>query len=52
MEKELRLQIERLQEDRNYNDQMYREVLDQQEHEYEIELQQLMAAAEQELNGE
>lgn len=26
MEKELRLQIERLQEDKNYNDQMYREV--------------------------
>lgn len=27
MEKELRLQIERLQEDNNYNDQMYREVI-------------------------
>lgn len=26
MEKELRVQIERLQEDKNYNDQMYREV--------------------------
>lgn len=26
MEKELRVQIERLQEDKNYNDQMYKEV--------------------------
>lgn len=26
MEKELRAQIDRLQEDKNYNDQMYREV--------------------------
>ncbi|CAM9454212.1 unnamed protein product, partial [Discosporangium mesarthrocarpum] len=52
MEKELRIQIKRLQEDKNYNDQMYKEVLDQQEHEYELELQQLMAAAEQELGLE
>lgn len=31
MEKELRLQIERLQEDKNYNDQMYREVCSSRE---------------------
>jgi hypothetical protein len=49
VEKELRQQIERLYKDAKHNEQMFREVLDQQEHEYETELQQLMAAAQTEL---
>jgi len=49
VEKELRQQIERLYKDAKHNEQMFREVLDQQEHEYETELQQLMAAAQAEL---
>ena len=52
VEKDLRLQIERLHEDAKHNEQMFREVLDQQEHEYETELQQLMAAAQAELTAE
>jgi hypothetical protein len=52
VDRELRVQIERLQEDKKYNDQMYRNVLDQQEEEYEKELQQLMAAAQAELGKE
>lgn len=52
LEKELRQQIDRLHEDAKHNEQTFREVLDQQEHEYEVELQQLMLAAQAELAAE
>ncbi|CAM9256888.1 unnamed protein product [Chrysoparadoxa australica] len=51
-ERSLVTQTERLQDDKNHCDQMYKEVLNQLEEEYEQELQHLMAAAEAELSAE
>lgn len=45
-------QIERLIEEAKSNDNTYREVLDQQEGEYESELKELIAAAEHEILNE
>ena len=52
VEKELRMEIDKLQDDAKHNEQAFKEVLDQQEHEYEKELQQLMEAAQDELSQE
>ncbi len=46
------VQIERLIEEAKSNDNTYREVLDQQEGEYEAELKELIAAAEHEILNE
>jgi hypothetical protein len=46
------MQIERLIEEAKSNDNTYREVLDQQEGEYESELKELIAAAEHEILNE
>ena len=51
-EKSLNVIIHRMKEDAEHNEKMYREVLDQQEDEYEMELQKLMAVAESELKTE
>ena len=42
-------QIARMKDDMDHNEAMYREVLDQQEEEYENELQKLMSVAESDL---
>lgn len=52
IEKELKLEIDRLQDDAKHNEQAFNEVLNQQEQEYEKELQQLMEAAQVELSTE
>ena len=49
MEKKLNSQIARMKDDMDHNEAMYREVLDQQEEEYENELQKLMSVAESDL---
>ena len=46
------VQIERLLEEGKFNDSTYREVLDQQENEYESELKELITAAENEIHNE
>jgi len=51
-EKLLAMQISRMKDDMEHNEAMYREVLDQQEAEYETELQKLMSVAESDLIGE
>jgi len=51
-EKELQLQVEHLTEDERHNRATFKEVLEQQEHEYEAELMALMAAAQEELTHE
>ncbi|GMH81547.1 hypothetical protein TrVE_jg1075 [Triparma verrucosa] len=51
-EKQLNMIIQRMKEDAEHNEKMYREVLDQQEDEYEKELQKLMAVAEADLKAE
>jgi cilia- and flagella-associated protein 57 len=52
VEKELRGTVERLTEDEKHNAATFKEVLDQQEQEYEAELQALMLAAQTELSAE
>jgi WD40 repeat protein len=51
-QKELATNIEKLTENEKHNKAMFREVLDQQEAEYETELQALIVAAQEELAAE
>ena len=51
-EKRMRMENKRIRDDRNSDDNAFKEILDQQEDEYEDELKQLIAAAESELKSE
>lgn len=51
-EKRMRMENKRVRDDRNSDDNAFKEILDQQEDEYEDELKQLIAAAESELKSE
>ena len=51
-EKQLNMMVHRMKEDAEHNEKMYKEVLDQQEDEYEKELQKLMSVADVDLKTE
>lgn len=51
-EKRMRMENKRIRDDRTSDDNAFKEILDQQEDEYEDELKQLIAAAESELKSE
>ena len=51
-EQKMTLEKKRLQDEKNNDENAFKEVLEQQEDEYEDELRQLIAAAESELKSE
>lgn len=51
-EKRMRLENKRLRDDRTADENAFKEILDQQENEYEDEVKQLISAAESELKSE
>ena len=52
MEKKLNAENKRMKDERHADESAFKEILDQQEDEYEDELRQLIGAAENELSGE